>query len=70
MRNFTNEDTVPSVKQLQVVMDGRNPKLGFLDENKKFVVLGTFVCERAVNTLLEYFRQGGGLISKGDYVDE
>ncbi len=29
MRNFTDEDTFPSVKQLQVVMDWHNPKLGF-----------------------------------------
>lgn len=70
MRNLTNEDTFTSVKQLQVVMDGHTPKLGFLDENKKFVVLGNFACERAANSFLEYFRQGGGIVTKGDYNDE
>lgn len=70
MRNFTNEDIFISVKQLQVVMDGHNPKLGFLDEKKKFVVLGTFACERAANSFLEYFCNGGGIVTEGDYKDE
>ena len=44
MRNFTNNDNFSSVKQFKVVVDGHTPKLGFLDENKKLVVLASFVC--------------------------
>lgn len=70
MRTFTNEDTTPSVKHLQVVMDGHNPKLGFFDENKKLVVLGSFACEKAASFFVEYFRKGGGMVTEGDYDDE
>lgn len=70
MRTFTNEDTTPSVKHLQVVMDGHNPKLGFFDENKKLVVLASFACEKAASFLVGCFRNAGGIITEGDYADE